>query len=135
MQYFSRIKRSSPEALQRQFDEFRRTRPHRSSPFPEHLWKQAVELARETSIAKASKTLQVCYADLKRRVLEEEDSPARSFVEISLEREKAFEMPQPASRCVMELESRDGMVLRVFSEEKGSEGVRQVLDSFMGERR
>jgi hypothetical protein len=53
--------------LQRQFDQFRSTRPRRTK-LPEPLWEAAVELAREHGIYSVAHPLRLDYMGLKRRV-------------------------------------------------------------------
>ena len=65
-------KRTSPipgpiEQLQRQLDEFRSTRPHRTK-LPETLWQAAVELARQHGVYSVAHPLRLDYVGLKKRL-------------------------------------------------------------------
>ena len=53
--------------LQRRFDEFRSSRPHRTK-LPETLWQAAVELAREHGLHPVAHPLRLDYMGLKRRL-------------------------------------------------------------------
>uniref|UniRef100_E6QLL6 Uncharacterized protein n=1 Tax=mine drainage metagenome TaxID=410659 RepID=E6QLL6_9ZZZZ len=53
--------------LQRRFDEFRSTQPHRRR-LPETLWQAAVELARVHGLHPVARPLQLDYMGLKKRL-------------------------------------------------------------------
>ena len=53
--------------LQRQLDEFRRTRPRRTK-LPDSLWQAAVELARRHGVYAVAQPLRLDYMGLKRRL-------------------------------------------------------------------
>ncbi|MGB6688906.1 MAG: hypothetical protein WBE76_13820 [Terracidiphilus sp.] len=55
------------EQLQRQLDEFRSTRPHRTK-LPETLWQAAVELARQHGVYSVAHPLRLDYTGLKKRL-------------------------------------------------------------------
>jgi hypothetical protein len=52
--------------LQRRFDEFRSSRPHRAK-LPETLWESAVELARQHGLYSVAHPLRLDYVQLKKR--------------------------------------------------------------------
>ena len=53
--------------LQRQLEQFRSTRPHRTR-LPETLWQSAVELAREHGLYSVAHPLRLDYVQLKKRL-------------------------------------------------------------------
>jgi hypothetical protein len=71
--------------LQRQFDELRSSRPHRTK-LPEALWQAAVELAREHGLHPVAHPLRLDYMGLKRRLEElpalQKKAAAPAFVEL-----------------------------------------------------
>jgi hypothetical protein len=105
------------EQLQRQFDEFRSTRPHRTK-LPEALWQAAVELAREHGLHRVAHSLRLDYMGLKRRlegVPEVRKKAAKAtFVEL------VAAHPATMSECVIEIESSIGGKMRI--QWKGSAG-------------
>ena len=102
-----------PEAiaqLQREFDQFRSTRPRRTK-LPEPLWQAAVELAREHGIYSVAHPLRLDYMGLKKR-LEGVPGPqknvaAPAFVELIASH------PATISECVIEFESSIGSKMRI----------------------
>ena len=96
--------------LQRRFDEFRSTQPHRTK-LPETLWQAAVELAREHGLHSVAHPLRLDYMGLKKRLeavpgpQKKEASPA--FVELIASH------PATISECVVEFESSTGSKMRV----------------------
>ena len=106
-------KRTIPEPiaqLQREFDEFRRTRPRRAK-LPESLWNAAAELARQHGVYAVAQPLRLDYMGLKKRLGEVANRrPHRSkpvFVELI--------GPPPVTReeCLIEFESPAGSKMRV----------------------
>jgi hypothetical protein len=96
--------------LQRQFDEFRSTQPHRTK-LPETLWQAAVELAREHGLHPVAHPLRLDYMGLKKR-LEGVPGPqkkvaAPAFVELIASH------PATISECVIEFESSIGSKMRI----------------------
>jgi hypothetical protein len=96
--------------LQRRFDEFRSTQPHRTK-LPETLWQAAVELAREHGLHPVAHPLRLDYMGLKKR-LEAVPGPqkkeaAPAFVELIASH------PATISECVVEFESSTGSKMRV----------------------
>jgi hypothetical protein len=98
------------EQLQRQFDEFRSTRPHRTK-LPETLWQAAVELARKHGLHPVAHPLRLDYMGLKRRL---EGVPevgkkaaAPAFVEL------ISAHPATMSECLIEFESSIGGKMRI----------------------
>ena len=98
------------EQLQRQFDEFRSTRPHRTK-LPETLWQAAVELARKHGLHPVAHPLRLDYMGLKRRL---EGVPevgkkvaAPAFVEL------ISAHPATMSECLIEFESSIGDKMRI----------------------
>ena len=96
--------------LQRRFDEFRSTQPHRTK-LPETLWQAAVELAREHGLHPVAHPLRLDYMGLKKR-LEGVPGPqkkvaASAFVELIASH------PATISECVIEFESSIGSKMRI----------------------
>ena len=104
---------SIPESiaqLQRRFDEFRSTQPHRTK-LPETLWQAAVGLAREHGLHPVAHPLRLDYMYLKKR-LEGVPGPqkkmaAPAFVELIASH------PAAISECVTEFESSIGSKMRI----------------------
>ena len=96
--------------LQRRFDEFRSTQPHRTK-LPETLWQAAVELAREHGLHPVAHPLRLDYMGLKRRlegVPEVRKKAAKlTFVEL------VAAHPARISECVIEFESSIGSKMRI----------------------
>ena len=96
--------------LQRRFDEFRRSRPHRTR-LPETLWQAAVELAREHGLHPVAHPLRLDYMGLKRRLAglpaAQKKAAAPAFVELITAH------PATVAECVIEFESRIGSKLRI----------------------
>lgn len=96
--------------LQRQLEEFRRTRPRRTK-LPESLWDTAAELARQYGVHAVAQPLRLDYMGLKKRLGEEASrqatQPKPVFVELSA--------PPAGTRpaCLIELESTRGSKLRI----------------------
>ena len=103
--------------LQRQLDEFRGTRPHRTR-LPEALWQAAVELAREHGLYAVAHPLRLDYTGLKKRLGEVTSSKKKTtkpaFVELIATH------PAAVSECVIEFESSIGSKIRI--QWKGSAG-------------
>lgn len=101
------------EKIQEHFRAWRETKPYSSSPIPENLWQEAVELAGTHSIHEICKALHLDFNHLKRRVQQSDaviETPAdqgASFVELSLG------LPSQSSECLIELERSDGMRMRL----------------------
>ena len=96
--------------LQRRFDEFRSSRPHRAK-LPETLWESAVELARQHGVYSVAHPLRLDYMGLKKR-LEGVPGPqkkmaAPAFVELIASH------PATISECVIEFESSIGSKMRI----------------------
>ena len=96
--------------LQRRFDEFRSTQPHRTK-LPETLWQAAVELAREHGLHPVAHPLRLDYMGLKKR-LEGVPGPQKkmaspAFVELIASH------PATISECVIEFESSIGSKMRI----------------------
>jgi hypothetical protein len=96
------------EQLQREFDEFRSTRPRRAR-LPEPLWQSAVELAREHGLHAVAHPLRLDYAQLKKRlggvVTVSRKSASPAFVELIAS--------HSMSECVIEFESSIGSKMRI----------------------
>jgi hypothetical protein len=94
--------------LQRQLDQFRSTRPHRTK-LPEPLWEAAVELARQHGLYSVAHPLRLDYVQLKKRLggapsLRKKVAPA--FVELIA--------AQPTlPECLIEFESSIGGKMRI----------------------
>ncbi|MGZ7098886.1 MAG: hypothetical protein ACXVJ8_10460 [Candidatus Angelobacter sp.] len=96
--------------LQRQLDQFRSTRQHRTK-LPESLWQAAVELARQHGVYSVAHPLRLDYMGLKKRLGEPSShrrkAPRPAFVELIA--------PHPATleECVIEFESSRGGKMRI----------------------
>ena len=96
--------------LQRQLDQFRSTRPHRTK-LPEALWDAAVKLARQHGVYSVAHPLGLDYTKLKKRLDgdsslgEKASSPA--FVEL------IASCPAAASEYLVEFESTIGSKMRI----------------------
>lgn len=103
--------------LQRQLDQFRGTRPHRTR-LPEALWQAAVELARQHGVYPVAQPLRLDYMGLKKRLGEVTSSKKKTtkpaFVELIATH------PAAVSECVIEFESSIGSKIRI--QWKGSAG-------------
>ena len=102
-----------PEAivqLQRQLEEFRSTRQHRTK-LPETLWQAAVELAREHGLHRVAHPLRLDYMELKRRLtgvgVVRKKAAAPAFVELIASH------PATGAECVIEFESSPGSKMRI----------------------
>jgi hypothetical protein len=98
------------EQLQRRFDEFRSTQPHRTR-LPETLWQAAVELARVHGLHPVAQPLRLDYMGLKRRLGEvpvvRKRTAAPAFVEL------ISAHPAAVADCVIEFESSIGSKMRI----------------------
>ena len=96
--------------LQRQFDEFRSTRPRRAR-LPEPLWQSAVELARQHGLYSVAHPLRLDYVQLKKRLggvgLSRKKAAKPAFVELIASH------PATMSECVIEFESSIGSKMRI----------------------
>ena len=96
--------------LQRQLDQFRSTRPHRTK-LPETLWQAAVELAQEHGLHPVAHPLRRDYMGLKRRLeglpTAQKKAAAPAFVELIASH------PATMSECVIEFESSIGSKMRI----------------------
>jgi len=102
----------SLETVQKQFENWRKTRQHRS-PIPEELWQAAISLCADQSIYEISKTLKLSYTKLKERVSAKkapalsESSPHPGFVALDLGH------PLSAQYCLIEMEEKNGTKMRI----------------------
>ena len=100
--------------LQRQFDEYRRTRPRRAK-LPESLWDAAADLARQHGVYAVAQSLRLDYMGLKKRLgavaNRRPDKSRPVFVELIA--------PPPATRgeCLIEVESLAGSKMRIHLKE------------------
>ena len=103
------------ENARRRFERWRRTRKARTR-IPEPLWAAAVSLADTYGVHLTSKTLQVNYYALKKRLKDSSSSPrpakaarakARRFVEVA----SPLQMSLP--ECTLELEDAAGAKMRI----------------------
>ena len=96
--------------LQRRFDEFRSSRPHRTK-LPETLWQAAVELAREHGLHPVAHPLRLDYMGLKRRLeglpAAQKKAAAPAFVELIAAH------PTAVAEYVIEFESSIGGKVRI----------------------
>ena len=96
--------------LQRQLDQFRSTRPHRTR-LPEALWQAAVELARQHGVYPVAQPLRLDYMGLKKRLGEvtsfNKKTTKPAFVELIAAH------PATVSECVIEFESSMGGKMRI----------------------
>lgn len=99
------------EKVQEHFSTWRETKPYNSSPIPEKLWQEAIELTGSYSIHEICKALHLDFNHLKRRVQESNAlAPAdqgAGFVELSLA------MPSQSCECLIEVERSDGTRLSI----------------------
>jgi hypothetical protein len=98
------------EQLQRQLDEFRSTRPHRTK-LPEPLWQAAVELARQHGVYSVAHPLRLDYAGLKKRFEGLPDPQKKSAKPAFVELISVY--PATVSDCVIEFESSVGSKMRI----------------------
>jgi hypothetical protein len=98
------------EQLQRQLDEFRSTRPHRTK-LPESLWHAAVELARQHGVHSVAHPLRLDYMRLKKRLgvvpVSQRKAAKSAFVEL------VAAHPATMADCVIEFESTAGSKMRI----------------------
>jgi hypothetical protein len=98
------------EQLQRQLDEFRSTRPHRTK-LPETLWQAAVELARQHGVYSVAHPLRLDYTGLKKRLDGVPDHKKKAakpaFVELITKHSATM------ADCVIEFESSVGSKMRI----------------------
>ena len=98
------------EQLQRQLDEFRSTRPHRTK-LPETLWQAAVELARQHGVYSVAHPLRLDYTGLKKRLDGVPDHKKKTatpaFVELITKHSATM------ADCVIEFESSVGSKMRI----------------------
>jgi hypothetical protein len=98
------------EQLQRRFDEFRSTQPHRTR-LPETLWQAAVELARVHGLHPVAQPLRLDYMGLKKRLGEvpvvRKKATGPAFVEL------VSAHPATVADCVIEFESSIGGKMRI----------------------
>jgi hypothetical protein len=96
--------------LQRQLDQFRGTRPHRTK-LPEALWEAAVELARQHGVYSVAHPLGLDYTKLKKRLDGDpglrEKASAPAFVEL------IASCPAAVSEYLVEFESTIGSKIRI----------------------
>ena len=96
--------------LQRQLDEFRRTRPRRTK-LPESLWQAAVELARQHGVYAVAQPLRLDYMGLKRRLggatMLQQETTKPAFIELIA--------PPPAmlEEYIIEFETVSGGKMRI----------------------
>jgi hypothetical protein len=98
------------EQLQRQFDEFRSTRTHRTK-LPETLWQAAVELARKHGLHPVAHPLRLDYMGLKRRLEGVPEGRKKTATPAFVELIAAH--PTAVAECVIEFESRVGSKMRI----------------------
>jgi hypothetical protein len=96
--------------LQRQLDQFRSTRPHRTR-LPEALWQAAVELARQHGVYPVAQPLRLDYMGLKKRLGEVASSKKKTTKPAFVELIAAH--PATVSECVIEFESSIGGKMRI----------------------
>jgi hypothetical protein len=96
--------------LQRRFDEFRSSRPHRAK-LPETLWESAVELARQHGLYSVAHPLRLDYVQLKKRLGGVSDVRKKAAKPTFVELVAAH--PATMSECVVEFESSIGSKMRI----------------------
>ena len=98
------------EQLQRQLDEFRSSRLHRTK-LPETLWQAAVELARQHGVYSVAHPLRLDYVGLKKRLDGVSDPKKKAakpaFVELIADHAATM------ADCVIEFESSIGSKMRI----------------------
>jgi hypothetical protein len=97
--------------LQRQLDQFRRTRPGRTK-LPESLWQAAVELAQEYGVYAVAHPLRLDYMRLKKQLggpptRRQKKATKATFIELIPPGRAQLE------ECVIELESSGGNKMRI----------------------
>ncbi len=106
-----RLSRDILSDTENRFERWRGSRV-RGARIPAALWRSAVEAAREHGVSKVASALRLDYYGLKERLesppelAEPESGNGRGFLEIPL-------YTSSASECVLELEDREGVRLRV----------------------
>jgi hypothetical protein len=96
--------------LQRRFDEFRSSQPHRAK-LPETLWESAVELARQHGLYSVAHPLRLDYVQLKKRLGGVSDVRKKAAKPTFVELVAAH--PATMSECVVEFESSIGSKMRI----------------------
>ena len=96
--------------LQRQFDQFRSTQPHRTR-LPETLWQAAVELARQHGLYPVAQPLRLDYMGLKKRLGGVPDLQKKAAEPAFVELIAAH--PASVAECVIEFESSAGSKMRI----------------------
>jgi hypothetical protein len=96
--------------LQRQSDQFRSTRPHRTR-LTEALWQAAVELVRQHGVYPVAQSLRLDYMRLKKRLGEVTSSKKKTTKPAFVELIAAH--PATVPGCVIEFESSIGGKMRI----------------------
>jgi len=115
--------------VREQLESWRQTRQKRS-PIPAPLWEAAAALAREHGLHRVAKALGLNYPDLKRRLeaapppdLPEKIAPP-TFVEMACVGSAA---PAP---CVIEVENRAGVRMRISLSEPSGADLAALIEAF-----
>jgi hypothetical protein len=118
------------EAVQKQFESWRKTRRHRSR-IPEELWHAAISLCtNDKSISKISKALHLSQTKLKERVSASKafalpESPSHpGFVELDLNHSTSL------GQYVIEMEEKDGAKMRVHLKGEGGFDLLELIKAF-----
>lgn len=121
---------SSPSLteVQSQFAAWRNARTSRER-IPEVLWSAAVELCKNHSIHKVSKTLRLNHANLRDRVASRHRGPSQAvapcqdFIAIDMERPRS-------SECIIEMEHRNGNRMRMHFKGQANLDLQSFAESF-----
>ena len=115
-----------------QLESWRQTRAKRS-PIPEPIWEAAAALAAEHGLHRVAKALRLNYPDLKRRVQATATAagPAAkmlppAFVELT------GALSLPAAPCVVEMENRAGVRMKITVREPGGADLAALIQAFGG---
>jgi hypothetical protein len=116
-----------------QLESWRQTRPKRS-PIPEAIWEAAAALAAEHGLHRVAKALGLNYPDLKRRVQtvaatgHAEKMLPLTFVEFT------GGPSWPAAPCVVEVENRAGVKMKISLREPSGADLAALIQAFLPAR-
>jgi len=119
------------EQIHDQLERWRRARQKRA-PIPEAIWGEAARLARACGVSVVSKALRLNYPDLKRRAqtVTPADLPARisppTFVELAC----GPSLVPVTAPCVVEMENRAGVKMRISLPQAGSVDLAALVTAF-----
>ena len=131
------------EQIRDQLNDWRRTRQKRS-PIPESIWQAAAALAAEHGLHRVAKALRLNYPDLKRRTeamtsggppLKKAASVAESISPAAKNPASAFvaldwDPGLVAAPCVVEIENRAGMKMKISLRQPGGAELAALVAAF-----